>query len=186
MQAHHVGFERRVLPETTNMALDIFLGLLDDLFNPRGMNAPVLDQAFERELGDLAANTVEAGHDHDARGVVDDHVNARRLLERSNIATLAADDAPFHLVVGYIDGADRDFSGVRCGIALDGRGQNLTALLLAGVLKERMILENEITDLAFEVFFNTLEKHLARSSGESRLMRWSDSSCVARFCLTSA
>ena len=59
------------------------------------MDAPVLDELRERELGDLAAHAVE-GREHDRCGrVVDDEVDAGEVLERTDVAALAADDPPF-------------------------------------------------------------------------------------------
>ena len=92
VQADDVGLEGRLLAEAANMLLDVFLGLLDDLFDSGRMNAAVLDQPFERDLGDLAANAVETGDDHHPRRVVDDHVDAGGLLEGADVAPLAADD----------------------------------------------------------------------------------------------
>ena len=61
------------------------------------------------ELGDLAADGVEGGDDDDAGRVVDDDVDAGLLLERPDVAALAADDAALHLVAGNVDGGDGRF-----------------------------------------------------------------------------
>ena len=132
VQADDVCLQGRLLAEPANVLLHVLLGLLDDLLDSGRMNSPVLDQPFERDLGDLAADAVEAGDDDHAGRVVDDHVDAGRLLEGADVAPLAADDPPFHLVVGDVDRADGDFGGVRRGVALDRGGQDLAAFLLAG------------------------------------------------------
>ena len=46
-----------------------------------GWMRPSATSSLERDLGDLAADRVEAADDDDARRVVDDHVDAGRLLE---------------------------------------------------------------------------------------------------------
>ena len=107
------------------------------------MDAAVLDELGQGEPGDLAPDRVEATDEHRLGGVVDDEVDAGRLLEGADVATLAADDAALHLVRrdghrrdGHLrgvvhhdalDGGDHDFAGAFfgrfAGRALDGPGQ---------------------------------------------------------------
>jgi hypothetical protein len=82
-----------------DLGVDFLPRLVDDLFDAPGMNAPVRDQFLERQARDLSAHRVEAGYDDGIRGVVDDDVHTSRELERANVPTFAADDAPLHLVV---------------------------------------------------------------------------------------
>ena len=62
------------------------------------MDSTVGDEAFERQPPDFTADRLEARHHHGVGRVVDDDVDARRCLERTDVAALAADDAAFHLV----------------------------------------------------------------------------------------
>ena len=48
--------------------------------------------------GDGAADWVKAGHHDHAGRVVDDHVYAGRLLERTDVASLTADEPSLHLI----------------------------------------------------------------------------------------
>ena len=57
----------------------------------------------EGHPGDLAADRVEAGEDHRLGRVVDDQVDAGRLLEGADVAALAADDPALHLVRRQVD-----------------------------------------------------------------------------------
>ena len=84
----------------------------DDLLDAGRVDAAVLDQLLQRELGGLAADVVEARDDDDARRVVDDDVDAGGLLEGADVAALAADDPPLHVVGGDVDGADGGLGGV--------------------------------------------------------------------------
>ena len=95
------------------------------------------------ELGDLAADVVEAGDDDDARRVVDDHVDAGGLLEGADVPPLAADDPALHVVGGDVDRADGGLGGVRRGVALDGGGEDLAGLLLAGLAERLLVLEDQ-------------------------------------------
>ena len=63
-----------------------------------GWMRPSCDQLLERQLRDLAPHAVERGQD-DRRGrVVDDEVDAGDVLERADVAPLAADDPALHVV----------------------------------------------------------------------------------------
>ena len=64
------------------------------------MDAAVGDELGERDPGDLAADRVEARDDDGLGRVVDDQVDAGRLLEGADVAALAADDPALHLVAG--------------------------------------------------------------------------------------
>ena len=62
--------------------------------------------------GDLAPHPVEARQDDRGRRLVDDHVDAGELLERADVAPVAADDPALHLVVGQLDQARGRLAGV--------------------------------------------------------------------------
>ncbi|MNC86696.1 hypothetical protein D3C83_23700 [compost metagenome] len=100
MHAVHAGFVRRLLSRFCDGCVDFFLRLGDHFFNATRVNAPVRDQFFEREPRDFAPHRIEARHDDRIRCVVDDDVDARREFECANVAALASDDAPLHLVAG--------------------------------------------------------------------------------------
>src|SRR5207253_3803556 len=102
----------RLLADLLYVALHLLLRLLHDLFDARGMDAAVLNELRQGELGGLAADVVEGADDDDARRVVDDDVDAGRLLEGADVATFAADDAALHVVTRDVDGADRGVGGV--------------------------------------------------------------------------
>ena len=147
------------------MLLQVFLCFLDDLLDPARMNAPVLDQLLERELGDLAPDAVEAGDDDHSRRVVDDHVDSGCLLEGTDVPPLTADDPPLHLIVGDIDRADGHLGGVRRRVALNRRGQDFAALLLAGLLNDGLIFQDQASHFAAQLVFDAFQQHFARLLG---------------------
>src|SRR5215213_3454894 len=99
MEAVHTGVVRRLLACLDDLDVDFLLRLVDDLLDPAGVNPTVRHELLERQARHLAANRIEAGHHHGVRRVVDDDVHAGGELERADVAALASDDAPFHLVV---------------------------------------------------------------------------------------
>src|SRR2546430_16875397 len=100
------------------------------------MSAAVLDKLGERQAVDLAPYRVEAGERHGIRCVVDDQVSPGHGFQRADVAALATDDAPLHLLVGDRDNRGRDLADRVAGVALDGDRENLARLhlcLLAGL-----------------------------------------------------
>jgi hypothetical protein len=89
-----------VFAELDDVAFELGLCLVVHLLDPGRVDAPILKQLLQRQLGDLAPYTVESGQDHRARGVVDDEVDAGEVLKRTDVAALAADDSSLHLIRG--------------------------------------------------------------------------------------
>jgi hypothetical protein len=113
------------------------LRLFDDVLDAARVDAAVGDELLEGDARRLAADRVEAGEDDGLGRVVDDDVDAGRLLERADVPPLAADDAALHLVGGQRDDGDGRLGGVVGGDALDGEGDDLLRLALgvaAGLL----------------------------------------------------
>ena len=165
VQPDDVGLQGRLLAQPADVLLQLLLGLLDDLLDPGGMDAAVLDQSLQRDLGDLAPDAVETGDDDDAGRVVDDHVDSGGLLEGADVPAFPADDPAFHLVVGDVDGADGHLGGVRRRIALDRRGQDLPGLLLAALADGRLILQDQAADFAMKVVLDAFQEQVARLLG---------------------
>ena len=106
MEVVEAELEGRGLAFLADRLLHLRLDLLDDLLDARRMDAAVGDQPLDRLARDLAAERIEAREDDRAGRVVDDQLDAGRLLERADVAPLAADDPPLHVVAREID--DRD------------------------------------------------------------------------------
>ena len=118
VQALHAGLERRVLAGLLQERLELGLRLVVGLLDARRVDAPVGEQLLERDPRDLAAHAVER-RQHDGAGrVVDDEVDAGEVLQRADVATLAADDAALHVVGGQLHDADGRLGGVARGQAL--------------------------------------------------------------------
>ena len=90
------------------------------------MDAAVGDEPLDGQACDLAAERVEAGKDDGAGSVVDDQLDAGRELEGADVPSLAADDAPLHVVAGQVDDRHRRLDRVLGGAALDRLGDDLS------------------------------------------------------------
>src|SRR5829696_5212130 len=102
-KAGDAGVVRCLLPGLADDQVDLGAGLVDDLLDAAGVDPSVGDQLRHGDPRNLAAHRVEAREDHRLGCVVDDQVDARRLLERPDVAALAADDAALHLVARQVD-----------------------------------------------------------------------------------
>ena len=111
-------------------------GLGDDLLDAARDGCVRRRELRQRESGDLAADRIETGEGDRLGRVVDDQVDPGRLLERADVAALAADDPALHLVVGEVDDRHGVLGGVVGGDPLDRR-QDVVARLLAGLLAAR-------------------------------------------------
>ena len=74
---------------------------------------------------DLAAEGIEARQDDGAGRVIHDQLDARRELERADVATLAPDDSALQIVAGQVDHRDGRFDRVLGGAPLDSVGDDL-------------------------------------------------------------
>ena len=113
-----VGLEDRLLPGLQHVLLELGLRLVVHLLDPRGMDAPVLDQLLERHSGDLPPEGVERREDDGVRSVVDDEVDAGEVLERPDVSAFPPDDPSFEIVRRELDDGHRRLGGVTRGYPL--------------------------------------------------------------------
>ena len=64
------------------------------------MDASVLDQLGKRQSSDFPPHRIEARKRDRVRRIVDDQVDPGDRFERTNVATLATNDATLHLLIG--------------------------------------------------------------------------------------
>ena len=102
VDAVHADFEARHLAELADLVVDLDLDLGDHLLDARRVDAAVGHEALERLTRDLAPHRIEPRQDHRLGRVVDDDVDAGDGLERADVAPLAPDDAPLHVVARQV------------------------------------------------------------------------------------
>ncbi len=105
---------------------------LERLFDPLGVDAPVGDQLLQRDPGSLTSHGVERGEQDASWGVVDQHVDARHLLERADVAALSADDAALHVLRREVDRGHHGCGGLVRREPLHRRDDDLGRLTLRG------------------------------------------------------
>ncbi len=100
VQARYACLVSRRLALLADDLIDFFLGVVYELLNSCRVDTPIYHQFAQRALGNLAANWIKTGNRHGFGCIVNDHINSRRLFKRTNIATIAPDNAALHLVGG--------------------------------------------------------------------------------------
>ena len=126
---------------------DLLAGLGHDLFDAGRMDPAVDDQFVERDPRHLAADWVEAADDDRLGRVIDDQVDAGRLLKGANVAPLLTDDATFQLVCWQRQHRNRDLGGLVGGDPLDRLGDDLASAALAFVPGRELGLPDLARDL---------------------------------------
>ncbi len=111
---------------------------MDDLLNPRRLDAAVLDELLHGELGHVAAGEIVAGDDDDAGRVIDDDVHAGGCLEGVDVAALLADDLALHVVGRELHHRGRGFRSHLGGVALHRLGHEVLGHLLGLLLDLRL------------------------------------------------
>ena len=111
-----------------------FLRLGHQLLDARGMDAPILDQPLHGQTRDFPPDGVEAADDDHAGRIVHDDIHAGGLLEGPDVPPFAADNPALHVVVRDIHRGDRHFAGLLGRVPLDGRTDDLAALVVGDLL----------------------------------------------------
>ena len=122
------------------------------------MDAAVLDQLREGQPRDLAPDAVER-REHDRLGrVVDDEVDAGEVLERADVATLAADDPALHVVGGELDERHGRLGGVARGDPLECVGDEVPGAPLGLGLRLLLHLADAAGELVADELLRALEQ----------------------------
>jgi hypothetical protein len=133
------GLEGGALALLHDPLLDLRPRQLVLLLDQRRVDSPVGDQALQSEAGDLAAHPVKAREHDGGRSLVDDDVHPHQLLECPDVAAVAADDPPLHLVARQFDQARRALAGMPGGQPLHGHRENVPGAALG--LPPRLLID---------------------------------------------
>ena len=157
--------EAGLLAGLEHLGVDLIGGLVEELLDARRMNAAVGNEVLEGDTGDLAADRVEARKLHGLGRVVDDEVHAGHLLEGTNVATLAADDATLEVIGRNVHRGERDFADVVGGATLDGGGKDATRGALALDARTLLALADDGGALTRHIVTHAIEQLLVSLVG---------------------
>ena len=162
VQAGDADFDHGLFARLDDDAVDFLLRLLDFLLDAGRVDAPVGHQLAQRHACHFAAHGIVAADDDGFRRVVHDQVHAQRLLDGADVAALAADDAPLHLVGRQIDAAHRELADVVAGDALDGHRDDGARPAVGFLVRLGLHLADLARHFLAGALLDTLEQHLAR------------------------
>jgi hypothetical protein len=97
--------------------------------------------------------------DHGLGCVVDDQVDAGRLLQRPDVATLAADDAALHLVRWKVDHADGVLGRVVGGDSLHGGEDDVASAILGFLARGALDGTRQLDGVMLRLYPNGFEQH---------------------------
>ena len=164
MEAGDAGLEHRLLAFFPDPVLDIAARLDHHLLDASRMDPAVDQQMVERHSCHLAADRVESAQDDGFGCVVDDQVDPGRVLERSNVAPFATDDAPLHLVTRDGHHRHRGLGGLLSRDPLHRGHQDIACPLFALLPDDLFPIADLLRDLLVEFFFKVAEDHGPRFS----------------------
>jgi hypothetical protein len=152
-----VRLEDRLLPSLPDEVLDLRLRAVVHLLDAGRMDAPVLDELRQRQLGHLPTDAVERGEHDRLRSVVDDEVHAREVLEGADVAALPADDPALHVVGRELDDRDRRLGGVARGDPLEGVGDEVPCAALGVGVRLLLELSHHAAEVVADELLRALE-----------------------------
>jgi hypothetical protein len=126
------------------------------------MDAPVVNQVQQRDAGNLAANRLERRQHDRFRRVVDNHIDARDMLEVADIASLAPDDAPLDVLAGQVDDRDGVLRDMLDHAALHGIEDDLTGAAFGVAFSVLFDLARQYGRLVFEFVAHLFQQQFAR------------------------
>ena len=127
--------------------------LFHHFLNAGRMDAPVCNQPLQSNAGNLALHGIEPRQYDRLRRIINDEVNARQRFQRPDIASLAPNDAPFHLIIRQSHNGHRRLCNMICRTALDCLGKNLPCLLVSLILCLLLILLDFDGLFVLQLFF---------------------------------
>ena len=129
------------------------------------MDPAVLQQLLERDPGDLAPDPVESREHHRTGGVVDDEVDAGEVLERADVAPLASDDPPLHVVGGELHDRDGGLGGMTGGEALHADREDVADAAICLALGLLLDLSDRARGVVPGLVLDVLEQQLLGACG---------------------
>ena len=124
------SFARRL-----DLSLNLAARLINGVLDTGGVDTSVGNELFKGKSRDLTSDGIEAGNGDSLGGIVDDKINARELLDGTDITSLASDNASLHIVAREGDGGDGGLGNVVGGTSLDSKRDDVLCLSVCFLLK---------------------------------------------------
>ena len=94
----YVRFIGGIFTRFAHVALHLFGRIFEQFFDAGGVDTAVYHQLAQRPAGNFAPHRVKAGNRDSFGGVVHNHIHPSGHLKGANVAAVAADNPPLHLI----------------------------------------------------------------------------------------
>ncbi len=98
MVARDTKFFDGTLAELEHHLRDVFLDFVHRLFDLRRLDATILHESLECELGDVPTNEIIAREHDGTRRIIDDDVDSGCLFEGDDVPSFLSDDATLDVI----------------------------------------------------------------------------------------
>ena len=142
MQAVNTCLEDSLLTGLLNSKVNVTASLLNHLLNSCGMDTAVADKLFKSNSGNFTSYGVKAGNGDNVGSIVNDKLNACKILDSTDISTLTTDNSTLHLVTGNFNNGNSDFTYVVSSKALNCKRKDVLCLAVCLVSELLFILGN--------------------------------------------
>ena len=150
--------EGRALTRRLDLSLDLTASLVNGVLDTGGMDTSVGDELFKGKTCDLTANGVEAGNGDRLGGIVNDKINARKLLDGTDVSALASDYSTLHIVAGKSDGRGSGLGNVVGRTSLNSKRDDVLCFSVRLLAKTGLDLNDLESRIVLNVLLDTLKK----------------------------
>ena len=161
----------RVLALAEDKVIHLNCDCSDHLLDTGRVDAAVEDQSFHGLPRHFAPDWIKTGEHHRIGRVIHQHRDARGVLERTDVAPVAANDPTLHFFGRQGHGGRAGLVGVLTGVALDGRGDNAPSLLLGTVLRVFEDVSTEVGGITGRILFDLLQQQRSGLEGAETRQR---------------
>ncbi len=162
MQSVDVGLIGRLFARFLDDLVHLGLRILDQFLDAGRVNSAVCNELGQRAAGHFAAHRVKAGYGNRFRCVVNNNIDAGRLLEGANVPAVTADDSALQLVAGQGDDRYDHLRHLIGGDALNGHGHCFASLFVGRFFGPVLNLTHNTRKVLLGFFLHLLDEDGAR------------------------
>ena len=131
VQIVNTGIERCLFTGLAHTLLNKIGSLVVHLLDAGGMDTTICNQILEGYASSLATNRIEARENNGLRSIVNDKIDARDLLKRTNVTAFATDNPTFEIIGRNVHRSNGGLCRVIGSATLDGKRNDLLSGLVA-------------------------------------------------------
>ena len=122
------------------------------------MNTTVNNKFFKGDSCNLPSYGIKSRKNNRFRSIVDNKIDSGKCFKGADISSFTTDNTAFHLIIRKLDNRNRCFRNMVYGTALNGIGNDITALTVSLMLSLCFCLFYHYDGLMFNVIFYHCKK----------------------------